>query len=98
MAAETAISRSDRVKYLIGELNEAVETMRQGPEPGRSWSWEDEHVAGLNLADAAEALILALPADIWPASWFKEDPKAARPPLSAYEEQLVSELVDYLDR
>lgn len=88
---------TDRIKHLVGELNEAVETMRQEPEPGRTWSWEDEHAAGLNLADAAEALILALPAAIWPAAWFNDEPKAARPPLSAYEQQLVAELIAQLD-
>ncbi|GGU41637.1 hypothetical protein GCM10010211_00790 [Streptomyces albospinus] len=89
---------TDRIKHLVGELNEAIDTMRQEPEQGRSWSWEDEHAAGLNLADAAEALILVLPSDTWPASWFKEEPKPdADRPVSAYEEQLVAELLNYLD-
>lgn len=98
MPADRDIRMSDRVKHLVGELNETIETMRQEPEPGRTWSWEDEHVAGLNLADAAEALILALPTVIWPAAWFQEQPKAARPPLSAYEQQLVTELIAQFDR
>ncbi|MCJ0870281.1 hypothetical protein [Streptomyces sp. AP-93] len=97
MSTDRDIRMSDRVKHLVGDLNEAIETMRQEPEPGRTWSWEDEHVAGLNLADVAEALILALPTAIWPAAWFKEQPKAARAPLSAYEQQLVTELITQLD-
>ncbi|MFF3017090.1 hypothetical protein [Streptomyces sp. NPDC057939] len=86
---------TDRIKHLVGELNEAVETMRQEPEPGRTWSWEDEHVAGLNLAAAAEALILALPTVTWPAVWFKDEPRYEAGPLSAYEERLVEELLSY---
>ncbi|MCP3755781.1 hypothetical protein ACIA8F_23405 [Streptomyces sp. NPDC051563] len=93
----TNIPLNDRVKHLVTELDEAIATMRQEPEPGRTWSWEDEHVAGLNLADAAEALILALPTVIWPAAWFKDEPKAARPPLTLYEQQLVTELIAQLD-
>ncbi|MEU3050158.1 hypothetical protein ABZ705_27240 [Streptomyces sp. NPDC006984] len=86
---------NDRVKHLVNELNEAIKNMRQEPEEGRSWSWEDEHVAGLNLADAAEALILALPADIWPAAWFKTEPEhqAKDRAVSAYEQRLVNELL-----
>ncbi|PCG86381.1 hypothetical protein CIB93_09115 [Streptomyces sp. WZ.A104] len=87
----------DRVKHLVSELDEAVKNMRQEPEEGHSWPWEDEHVAGLNLADAAEALILALPTDTWPASWFEEESRAPRTPLSNYEKQLVSELIDRLN-
>ncbi|MFF4701074.1 hypothetical protein [Streptomyces chattanoogensis] len=91
----TNIPMTDRIKHLVNELDEAVKTMRQEPEDGRTWSWEDEHVAGLNLADAAEALILALPAAIWPPSWFKEEPEQARA-LTPYEKQLVDELLEQL--
>ncbi|WP_328310201.1 hypothetical protein OG432_10870 [Streptomyces sp. NBC_00442] len=98
MSTERDIRTSERFKHLVSELNAAIDTMRQEPDDGRSWSWEDEHVAGLNLADAAEALILALPSDTWPASWFKEKPMPAPRQLSAYEERLVKELLVYLDR
>lgn len=92
----TNIPTTDRIKHLVTELDEAVQTMRQEPEEGdHSWSWDDEHAAGLNLADAAEALILALPAAIWPPSWFKQEPTQA-PALTSDDNQLVDELVEQL--
>ncbi|MFB8020084.1 hypothetical protein ACFC36_16160 [Streptomyces rubiginosohelvolus] len=87
---------NDRIKHLVSELDEAVATMRQEPAEGDSpWSWDDEHAAGLNLADAAEALILALPADLWPPSWFKDEPEQARA-LTPEDNRLVDELLEQL--
>ncbi|WP_329022555.1 hypothetical protein [Streptomyces sp. NBC_00690] len=67
-----AIPVTEQIKHLVNELDETIKAMRQEPEEGQSWSWADEHAAGLNVADAAEALILALPSGIWPSSWFVE--------------------------
>ncbi|OII68295.1 hypothetical protein [Streptomyces sp. CC77] len=88
----------EKIKHLVSELNEAVETMRQEPEDGHAWSWDDEHAAGLNLADAAEALIMALPTVVWPEAWFQVK-SAGQPsdrPVSRYEERLVDELLEQL--
>ncbi|MFE7480000.1 hypothetical protein [Streptomyces sp. NPDC057552] len=97
------IPTTDRIKHLVAELDEAMRTMRQEPEEGdHPWSWDDEHAAGLNLADAAEALILALPVAIWPPSWFHWPPswfegKPERAPFTSKGERLIDELLERLD-
>lgn len=86
----------DKIKAAVNELDDAVRNWRKEPEDD-SWSWDDERAAGLHLAEAAEALILALPTAVWPDSWFQAK-SAAKPggSLSRYEERLVDELLEYL--
>ncbi|WP_236246493.1 hypothetical protein [Streptomyces sp. CC210A] len=89
---------NDRVKHLVSELAETIEHFRADPEGERGW--DEEHDAGVDLAEVAERLILALHPNVWPAAWFKPDPESPEPdrPVSAYEERLVEELLAYLDR
>ncbi|MCC2278914.1 hypothetical protein LKL35_26310 [Streptomyces sp. ET3-23] len=90
----------EKIKAAVTQLNEAMENWRKEPEEGRAWTWDQQAEAGSLLADAAEALIVTLPADLWPASWFKPKPTAepGHRPVSAYEERLIDELLEYLDR
>ncbi|MFJ3907491.1 hypothetical protein [Streptomyces vinaceus] len=89
---------SEKIKAAVMKLDEAVGIWRKEPEGGHAWSWDDENV-GTHLADAAEALILALPTLLWPDTWFQAQPSTqpGDQPLSKYEERLVDELLEHLD-
>lgn len=87
----------EKIKAAVTKLDEAVQNWRKEPEGGHAWSCDAES-PGHHLAEAAEALILALPTVVWPEAWFQVKP-ADQPgdrPLSRYEERLVDELLEQL--
>ncbi|MFI9205269.1 hypothetical protein [Streptomyces sp. NPDC053048] len=88
---------TEKIKAAVTKLDEAVQIWRKEPEDGHAWSCDSES-PGHHLAEAAEALILALPTVTWPDSWFQAKP-ATQPggrPVSKYEERLVDELLEQL--
>ncbi|MFI5942180.1 hypothetical protein ACIBCB_18245 [Streptomyces uncialis] len=71
----------EKIKALVAALDAAMVTFRRD-EPDRRWPADLRLEAGAVVADAAEELILALPASLWPANWFTE-PGAERQKRSA---------------